>query len=61
VKARERERERERDGVEEQAARFIPLLSQHPFCEILFWRGERYLTGKLEEEKGRKKPIEEGG
>ncbi len=56
----ERERERERDGAGEQAARLIPLLSQHPFCETLFRRGESYTTGKLEKEKG-KKSIEEGG
>lgn len=32
----EGERERETEG-ENGAARLIPLLSQHPFCETLFW------------------------
>lgn len=52
-------RERERETAGERAARLIPLLSQHLFCESLFWRGERYRTGEQEKEK-RTKSTDEG-
>ena len=51
---RERERERERDGVREQAARLILLLSQHPFCETLFRSGGELHNRQIEEAKGGK-------
>lgn len=54
VKAREREREGEGDGVREQAARLIPLLSQHPFCETLFRSGGELHNRQIEEAKGGK-------
>lgn len=49
---RKAEEERKRHTAGERAARLTPLLLQHPFWEILFRRGVRYISHKLERKTG---------